>query len=76
MDWFEIIAGGIVEGIVITISYVIIEYVRKRRITTGYHCPFCNRDIKKEVTENVKICDICKRTLRYSKKTRERLVRN
>ena len=74
MNWFEIIAGGIVEGIVITVSYVIIEYIRKRRITTGYHCPFCNQDIKKEVTENVKICDICKRKLRYSKKTRKRIL--
>ena len=76
MDWFEILAGGIVEGLVITVSYVIIEYVRKRRITTGYHCPFCNGNIKKEVSENSKICETCFRKLRYSKKTRERLVKN
>lgn len=76
MDWFEILAGGIVEGLVITVSYVIIEYVRKRRITTGYHCPFCNGNIKLEVKNNRKKCDNCKRKLRYSKKTRERLPIN
>ena len=73
MYWFEIVAGGIVEGLVITISYVIIEYLRKRRITTGYHCPFCNSDIRHEVRRNRKTCDFCSRKLRSSKKTRKRL---
>ena len=68
MDWFEIIVGGIVEGVVITVSYVIIEYVRKRRITTGYHCPFCNSNIKDEVKKDKKMCDFCKRKLSFDGK--------
>lgn len=70
--WVEILIniliGGMVEGLVIIISYLIIQYLRKRRIIKGFHCPYCREDIKHEYKNNMNYCNRCGETLKFLKK--------
>ena len=60
----EILVSSIVGGL---ITYLIIQYLRKRRILKGLRCPYCREDLVHEYNNNMNFCNRCKRKIKFPK---------